>query len=360
MATARLITIGTEITNGEVVNSNAAWISRKLEEKGVRVLSHLSVRDSKAEILQALRWSDSHSLIFVTGGLGPTSDDITRDCVAEFCGLKLEFDDDVWGQLEDLYKRRGLVLREAHRQQCYFPVGSERLANSVGTALGFSIRKGAQSIFVMPGPPRELEAMWNEEVVRRLQTLLPTTSERWVRWTCLGVPESEVAEVIEPIVKDQGFEVGYRAQVPYVKVKIHADPVKDFAILAQMEAALLPWIVARGEEDLAQELIKRWVGERLVISDSVCGAVLFQRLEEARILLGSKLKIEFHSHCDSSGQIEAIPEGEEAIITIRLPNGRQVTQRKSLPYRTQLSSERGKRSMAEWIIFYTVSALANP
>lgn len=358
MVTARLLTIGTEITNGEVVNSNAAWISRKLEEVGVRVLSHLSVRDSKNEILQALQWSDSHSLVFVTGGLGPTSDDITRDCVSEFCGVKLEFDNGVWSQLEELYKRRGLALREAHRQQCYFPEGSERLANSVGTALGFLARKGTQPIFVMPGPPRELEGMWNEEVARRVKPYVSANSKQWIRWTCLGAPESEVAEVVEPIIAGGDYEVGYRAQVPYVKVKIYADPVTDREVIAKLEAAMSQWVVARGEEDLAQELIKRWSGGRLRIKDSVCGAVLFQRLEEARTLLGSKLKIEFYTDFKEACAIEVSSEGEEAVITIRTPDGRDMTERKTLPYRTQLNSERGKRSISEWVIWFAWRAVS--
>src|SRR4051812_11499666 len=100
MHRAQLVTIGTEITSGEVVNTNAAWVSQRLEDHGLRVFSHLSVRDQKDEILKALAMGAGHEWIVVTGGLGPTSDDITRVCVAEFAGSELEFDQAVWTDLQ--------------------------------------------------------------------------------------------------------------------------------------------------------------------------------------------------------------------------------------------------------------------
>jgi molybdenum cofactor synthesis domain-containing protein len=356
MVTARLLTIGTEITNGEVTNSNAAWISRNLEEMGVRVLSHLSVRDNKEEILQALRWGEGDELLFITGGLGPTSDDITRDCVAEYAGLELEFDEGVWRQLEDVYRRRGLALREAHKQQCFFPIGSERLANTVGTALGFYLKSGKRSIFVMPGPPRELEGMWVEEVDRRVRPMIAANPKRWIRWTCLGAPESEVAEVVEPVIQGHDVEVGYRAQVPYVRVKIFAPP--DSALIAKLEEAMKPWIVARGEEDIAEELIRAWPGPKLTVRDSVCGPRLYERLDWARLKTGTKLQIDFHTSGGGEPHIEVSAAGEEAIVQIALPDGRKIEERKTLPYKVALASERGRKSIVEWVLWYALRAVS--
>lgn len=356
MLTARLLTIGTEITNGEVTNSNAAWLSRKLEEMGVRVLSHLSVRDHKEEILQGLVWGEGDDLLFITGGLGPTSDDITRDCVAEYAKVKLEFDDGVWKQLEEVYRRRGLALREAHKQQCYFPVGSERLANSVGTALGFYVQKGRRHLFVLPGPPRELEGMWAEEVDRRVRPMIKANPKRWIRWTCLGVPESEVAEVVEPVIQGQDIEVGYRAQIPYVRVKIFAEP--NSQLIPKLEEAMKPWIVARGEEDLAEELLKAWPGTKITVRDGVSGPQLFDRLDGARLRTGSKLEIDFHTSGGDKPNIELQATGEEAIVRIELPDGRVIEERKTLPYKVTLASERGRRSITEWVLWYALRAVS--
>jgi molybdenum cofactor synthesis domain-containing protein len=349
MLSAQLITIGTEITSGEVVNTNASWLSLRLEEKGIRVFSHLSVRDQRGEIMGALAYA-THPLVFVTGGLGPTSDDITRDCMADFTGCPLEFDERVWSDLKALYERRGLPLREAHRLQCHFPLGAERLANPVGTALGFYQEFKGRQYFVLPGPPRELEGMWFDQVERRLSR---STDGEWVRWTCLGAPESEVAEKVEPAIAGRGIEVGYRAQVPYVKVKIFVTPSQKDAVDA-VENALKPWIVARGFEDLAEELLLAWPKPELRVADPVSGANLADRLFAAHAaLIKRKAKIpelKFANH--GAGALELASEGEDLIV--KTPWG---TERKSLPYKLPLNSERGKRSAAEWAIWTALCAL---
>ena len=173
MMKARLLTIGTEITAGEIVNSNASWISERLEELGVRVYSHLTVRDQREEILNALEFAKDERILVVTGGLGPTSDDLTRACLAAYAGVGLEFDEAVWAELVKAHESRNLPVREAHRHQCYFPKGSERLKNPVGTALGFAMTIGSREVITLPGPPRELAGMWTEEVAPRLKPLVP-------------------------------------------------------------------------------------------------------------------------------------------------------------------------------------------
>lgn len=351
MLSAQLITIGTEITSGEIVNSNASWISLRLEEMGIRVYSHLTVRDQREEILGVLDYA-KHPVIVVTGGLGPTSDDITRDCLAEFARVPLEFDDTVWEDMKALYERRQLPIREAHRWQCRFPLGSERLTNSVGTALGFSLQYQDRQYFVLPGPPRELEAMWNEEVSPRLQKKLGTPTHDWVRWTCLGVPESEVAEKVEPVIQGQGIEVGYRAQVPYVKVKVFVSPAQK-NIVDGIEAALKPWIVARGQDDLAEQLLREWPEPQMSIGDQVTGVGLLDRLFQAQAALqkrGEKIPTLNFSSTDK-GNFLLTARGEE--FCVRTPWGETT---KTLPYKLSLNSERGKRSAAEWAIWIALSA----
>lgn len=353
MRIARLITIGTEITCGEVINSNASWISLRLEEMGVRVYSHLSVRDQRDEIERALNncQEQEADLIIVTGGLGPTSDDLTREALAAFWKCPLEFDDQVWGEVATLYQQRGLPLREAHRHQCHFPAGSERLKNPTGTALGFYMRRGKQDYFVLPGPPRELEGMWNLEVEPRLRRMLPQTPQRWVRWTCLGAPESEIAELVEKVIAGHGVEVGYRAQVPYVRVKVFVDPVAQSDIVASLEQILAPFIAGRGDEDLANEFLERFPGPALHIRDSLTGTLLIERLLKAGA--GTRLQIG-----GTGPGISLSAQGEEFEVEIALPAGVH-KQRKTLPYKLKLDSERGKRSAVEWALWFGVLTLRN-
>ena len=363
MMIARLLTIGTEITSGEVLNSNAAWISEQLENLGVRVYSHLTVRDQREEILTALREVTTADLTIVTGGLGPTSDDLTRAAVAEFCGAGLEFDEDVWRGLAVAHHARSLTMRESHRHQCYFPVGSERLPNPVGTALGFKVVRGKGRIFVLPGPPRELAGMWTAEVEPRLRETVGLNKQKWVRWTCLGVPESEVADLVEPLLVGHGVEVGYRAQVPYVKVKIFVDPEKHAGLITAVEAALEPWIVAHGTQDLADELLERWPHAELRVVDHVTRLNLINRLFEAqrvRLDAGTKtpevLFFATHEPAHVHSGVVLNFSGDELHTELHL-FGTVQTDKRRMPFKVKLDSERGRRAAAEWAIWHGVKTL---
>jgi nicotinamide-nucleotide amidase len=366
MKKASLITIGTEITCGEVLNTNASWVSLQLEQVGIRVFTHLTVRDERSEVLAALNFC-REPLVIVTGGLGPTSDDLTRECMAQHAGLALEFDQAVWTQMQALYLERGLPLREAHKHQCHFPSGSKPLKNPVGSALGFQMTKDKQTYFVLPGPPSELQAMWQKEVAKQLEPYRDQ-SKQWVRWTCIGAPESEIAELVEPIVKGQDIELGYRAQVPYVKVKVFVDPVQQAQVVHQVDRVLAPFTVARGDRDMAQELMRLWPDATLHLEDEVTGAQLARRLlgadhhEAMAISVGSQ----------AARSIEALPGESRPIATpgIRVTaSGESFTteffcrqghfsETRTLPYRTKLTSERGKRSACEWAICFAVQTLA--
>ncbi len=359
MLSAQLITIGTEIVSGEVVNTNASWLSTRLERVGVRVLTHLSVRDQRQEIAQALAFAKA-PLVFVTGGLGPTSDDITRDCMAIHTGVPLDFDNQVWTDLKALYEKRALTLREAHRWQCHFPRGAEKLNNSAGTALGFKQTLGVQQYFVLPGPPRELAAIFEEEVIPRLKAA-KEGGAKWVRWTCLGVPESEVAEKVEAIIAGREIEVGYRAQVPYVKVKLNLKP-DQMSLVSEIEAALGSWIVAHGEQDLAEEFLKAWPDPQLEVVDLITDVGLLDRLFAARASLeksGIQVpQIKFRNDggaADSYG-LRTSAAGEELVTEVRSSKGSS-TERRTLPYKLPLNSERGKRSAAEWAIWTALCAV---
>jgi molybdenum cofactor synthesis domain-containing protein len=375
MLSAQLLTIGTEITSGEVVNSNASWLSLRLEELGVRVLTHLSVRDHKQDILSALNHLNEAKFIFVTGGLGPTSDDITRECMALYAQDKLEFDQEVWNSLAKVYAERGLPLREAHRWQCQFPVMSARLNNPVGTALGFHMEFDGRHYFVMPGPPKELEGMWNMAVEPRLRGLLTPTSLKWIRWTCLGVPESEAAEVVEPVLAGSGLEVGYRAQIPYVKIKVYADPVKHADVISRLEGALSKWIVARDHDDLAAELLQHWPADSMKVIDEVTDSRFIQRLIDQKkpepVIEYSGLAVHggplannptvshFANHFQQALQTDCIhifADHEELVVEMKTKS-HSFTERLKLPFKVGLASDRGKRSAAEWALWAIVKNL---
>lgn len=354
---ARLLTIGTEIVCGEIVNSNASWVSLRLEELGLRVFSHLSVRDDRSEILTALSSLSDGEYLIVTGGLGPTSDDITRECVAEHCGAPLEFDTQVWNELESTYGARGLKLLEAHKHQCHFPVGSTRLKNSAGTALGFMCEHGHQKIFVLPGPPSELQRMWKEEVDPRIRKSLKENSSTWKRWTVLGVPESEVADIVDRVTLPHSIEVGYRATYPYVKVKAYLDAKNPVHadLEAEITEGLKKWLIGRGDDDLADAFLTHWPRETLTLVDEVTDTALSDRLVAAQRRLkemglrSPKLCLNIQQTPSSvPADVRLAISGESLEVSSSDPTFREVV---TLPFKVKLDSERGKRAAVEWALW---------
>ncbi len=221
-----LLTIGTEITTGEILNTNSHWMAERLEGLNIEIQHHVTVPDSSALILEALDFISSSDVLIVTGGLGPTQDDITREVVARWCGLKLEFNSEAWDFLSDYMRRKFRTPLEAHRHQCFFPEGAVVLKNEVGTAHGFLLKgdfkgRGEKILMALPGPPRELVPMWLGEVEPQLPKggLTP-----WIKWVFQGLPESEVADrferVLSEFVNPKTIEIGYRASFPHIHVKI--------------------------------------------------------------------------------------------------------------------------------------------
>ena len=247
---AAILTVGTEITSGEIQNSNSKWLAEQLEKLGFDVTLHLSVPDDRVMIKDALEFSKKYCEVFiVTGGLGPTSDDFTREVIADWADAPLEFRESSWRTLEEIYHSRKLNLKPSHRQQCYYPANAALLKNRVGTADGFCLHSRGTHVLVLPGPPREILAMWEPSVVPRLKTLNAGSLSVLHRWICFGVPESEVAEKVEALIKGKGVRVGYRASKPYVHVKLWVPVNTDSSqLLKSLGESLARWQVHDGKD----------------------------------------------------------------------------------------------------------------
>ena len=221
--TCAVLSIGTELTRGELVNSNAAWLSSELTALGFEVVEQLVVDDDRARIVSALRALASRVRVVVsTGGLGPTTDDLTTEAVANALGARLVRDDASLGHIRRRFERLGRTMSDSNAKQADFPEGADILPNPVGTAPGFGVRLGGCDAYFLPGVPREMRRMFEEQVAGRIRPLAPNNSFQ-VRLHTFGLPESAVGERlagVEPAFP--GITIGYRAHFPEIEVKVLA------------------------------------------------------------------------------------------------------------------------------------------
>lgn len=192
---AYLITIGDEILIGQIVDTNSAWMGQQLNLNGAHITGIMTVSDEADSIVQALEQGlRSADVVLMTGGLGPTKDDITKKVLAEFTGGQLAFHEPTYQRIERFFRQLGRQPTEAHRLQSYMPDNATLLTNSMGTAPGMWFEVEGKVVVSMPGVPYEMKALMQEEVLPRLRERYPL--ERIAHRTLLtaGEGESRIAE----------------------------------------------------------------------------------------------------------------------------------------------------------------------
>ncbi|MFA6714524.1 MAG: CinA family nicotinamide mononucleotide deamidase-related protein [Victivallaceae bacterium] len=253
-----IICTGTELLKGTTVNTNLAFLGQQLAEIGIVPFRALIVGDSAADMRQALEAAAADSdLIITTGGLGPTRDDLTRNAVCDFLGLKLERDFSIVDDLKRRWaKRYSTVPREDYLTQADVPENSTVLKNRIGTAPGLWV-KGKVQIILLPGPPHELNPMFRNEAMPLLKKLAVKMTYT-VGFMIASISELIVQDKIEPLVKDLPISLAYCASIEGVKVFLSSedkDLVRDKAaeaaklfgdaLLADNQLAVVPEVFAR-------------------------------------------------------------------------------------------------------------------
>jgi nicotinamide-nucleotide amidase len=194
-----VLLIGNELLRGERRDAHLAFVGQAVQRAGVKVDACHAVGDTVDTIAAAVRDRLPRTrVLVVTGGLGPTDDDVTREGIAEAVGAPLEFREDTWRQIEAFMSARGRTPTEANRRQAHFPQGAEILANSLGTAPGFALASEGAHVFVLPGPPSELQPMFESLVMPRLLALFERAPLRVETFRTIGVAESQLFEWLGP------------------------------------------------------------------------------------------------------------------------------------------------------------------
>lgn len=293
-----LINTGSELMLGRVLNTHQQWLCRRLADLGYVVTRQVAVADTGPDIEQAVREALGRAdLVITTGGLGPTSDDITRDLVAQLLGKKLCEDAAALTNIERFFAFRKRPMPASTRVQAQVPEGAIVLQNGHGTAPGLAMEvqpnrfraDGKRSWLVMlPGPPRELRPMFSEQVVPLLQGELPLAAHffcRTLRTT--GIGESLVQEKINaPLASlvEQGLDVGYCAHIGQVDVRLAARGPTGAALVSAGEGivrGLLAKYLFGEEDELLEAVVVRLLTERrqtLALAESCTGGGIAHRL----------------------------------------------------------------------------------
>ncbi len=196
---AEVITIGDEILYGQITDTNTQWISAELDKIGIRISRKIAIGDDKAEILSMLSESlERANIVLLTGGLGPTKDDITKKTLAEFFNDELVIIPQAEAFVKDFFERRGREFTEINRQQAAIPSKSTYLHNATGTAPGMWFEKNGKIVVSMPGVPNEMKYLMTAEVLPRLKKYFKTPVIVHKVLRTIGLGESFLAEKIEP------------------------------------------------------------------------------------------------------------------------------------------------------------------
>ena len=208
-----ILAVGTEILLGDILNTNAQYLSRELAELGFDVYYHEVVGDNKERILKALETSFNRSdIIITTGGLGPTKDDMTKELVSEFLGMKMCLHEESLKSIKEYFNKMGREFVKSNEKQAYFPKEAIILKNSNGTAPGAVFEKNNKAIIVLPGPPKEMEIMFKEEVKKYLKKYSDDVIISEVL-RIFGIGESKAEEKLQDII-DNGINP---TVAPYAK-----------------------------------------------------------------------------------------------------------------------------------------------
>ncbi|MCX6900529.1 MAG: competence/damage-inducible protein A [Verrucomicrobia bacterium] len=301
MNTCELVVTGTELLLGYVVNTHPNYIAPRLGSLGIRVTRIVTVGDDRCAmadaVSQALQRAD---LVIVTGGLGPTSDDVTRDVVAELLGRKLREDKKVLAKIKARFRARKVRMPKAIAVQAQVPEDALVLPNDHGTAPGLAFECGIRIaecgmtetaadvqrlLVLLPGPPRELKPMFDNYVMPLLRARGYATPAACRVFRTVGVGESWVAEMVEPLVKGRSdVELGYCARPNEVDVRLITRGSGAVALADELETRVrkrLGDIIFGGENDRLEDVVVRELirqKRKLATAESCTGGLLASRI----------------------------------------------------------------------------------
>ncbi len=289
MPDAEIIAVGSELLTPQRLDTNSLYLTDQLNALGVEVVRKTVVGDERGRLTDSILGAMARSQILVlTGGLGPTEDDLTRDAVASALNRTLVFDQQISDVIEARFRSFGREMSEINKRQAYLVNGAEVLANDRGTAPGQWIEHGGVVLMLLPGPPSELKAMFEKQCLPRLEKVLPAQVIRTRHLRCVGIPESDLDQLISPVYKQYA---GVATTILAVSGEIHvhlrarsANADEAEALVAEVAAKIEPLIgdriYSRNGDSLEQVVgdLLRAKNARLSVAESATGGLLGGRI----------------------------------------------------------------------------------
>src|SRR5512140_696280 len=270
MPSAEIITIGTEILLGDIVDTNTRYIARTLRGMGVDLYRTITIGDNVDRIAEAIRHSMTRAeIVITTGGLGPTVDDPTREAVAKAAGVELDFREDLWQQVVAVISRYGRKPSENQKRQAYVPKGAIGIPNPVGTAPCFIVETERNAVASLPGVPNEMEHILHESIIPYLQKRFDLNEIIKIRVLhCAGLGEGLIDEQIADLETLSNPTVGLAAHTGVVDIRIAAkakSEVEADQMIAEIEQkirARLGDVVFGADEEKLEDVVLNAVAKR--------------------------------------------------------------------------------------------------
>ena len=286
-----IVTIGDEILLGQITDTNSAWLGNRLNMIGIDVIGMATISDKIEDIHQALnQYMAVSDLVVMTGGLGPTKDDITKKALAEYFDSGLSMDEGLKAKVKGYFDKRNIPFLEAHEVQCLMPDGATSLTNNMGTAPGMLFEKEGKYVLSMPGVPYEMKYIFDKSFVPHWQQMV--TSDTVIKYKTIrtvGMGESRVAEQIEDIVASLPSQISmsYLPSLGEVKLRLTARSEKDLSeqvdyYSQQIENRIGDLIYGYGKMSLAEALQRDMKAKGMTLStaESCTGGYLAHKLTE--------------------------------------------------------------------------------
>lgn len=286
---AEIISVGTEIVLGDILNTHSQYLSQELAHLGINVYYQTAVGDNDKRFTNILKTAISRSdLIILTGGLGPTTDDITKEVACELLGVKCYLDDNILNKMKNYFIDKGKVMSRNNEKQAMVPENAIVLDNNYGTAPGFIINKDTKTIVLLPGPPRELKPMFEEKV----KPYLLFNSKEVIcskNLRVFGIGESELETKIAEIVTQTNPTVALYAKDGEVLIRITAKSINEESAniiidktVDKLYQILGNYIYAENKDSMQQALVEMLIEKKMTIAtaESCTGGMLSYKITQ--------------------------------------------------------------------------------